>query len=204
VVGSLSEAAHGNGRVLYLAGFGGAGSADREVGSVVYSHPAEGDTLEIHLDAALIEPESHVNCDNTVRDTVTSCLSRDVEETADEDDPVVVHKRGSSTGETTGLLAPVPESLEVEGRLPDGSVIVRNYLRGFFVYGESGPFAKPGDSGSLVVDDDDCVVGMIVALRTADPNNVEPGDPAFVVPVGDLVTLLDIELVGPARVCTIV
>jgi S1-C subfamily serine protease len=135
---------------------------------------------------------------------VTSCIRRDVEETLNEDNPVLVHKRGFGTGETNGLLIPVAESLDVEGRLPDGSPVLRTYLRGFFVYGDGRPFAKPGDSGAIVVDDDDCVVGMIVALRAADSAHATGSDPAFVVPIGDLVEYLGVDLLGPARRCTIV
>lgn len=186
-----------------MGGFGGAGSADRHIGQVTLSHPAE-NVAEVHLDAALVEPSGRVRCHNLVRATVTSCLGRDVEDSAYEDNPVLVHKRGFSTNETSGLLDPVPESLDVEGRLPNGTTVVRSYMRGYFVFGDGGPFAKPGDSGSVVVDDDDCVVGMIVALRTADPNGVKESDPAFVVPISDLVEHLGVELIGPARACTVV
>lgn len=189
--------------MLYVAGPGGASSADQEIGRVRLSHPAE-DVTEVDLDVALIDPAAHVECRNVVRETVTSCLARDVEETVDEDNPVLVHKRGFKTGDTTGLLVPVAESLDVEGRLPDGRSIVRSYLRGYFVFGDDGPFAKPGDSGSIVVDEDDCVVGMIVALRAADTTNVKASDPAFVVPVADIIKKVGVELSGPARVCTVV
>lgn len=204
VVGALSEAANGDGRIMYVAGFGGASSQDRYIGDVVVSDPADAETTDVQLDAALVDPADNVFCRNVVRHNATSCIARDVEETADEDNPVIVHKRGWATGSTSGLLVPVPEALEVEGRMPDGSTVVREYLRGYFVYGDDCPFAKPGDSGSIVVDDDECVVGMVVALRANKPDNVQAEDPAFVVPILDIIDGLGIVLAGPSRQCTLV
>ena len=202
VVGALSDAADDGGRVMYVAGFG-ASPADRHIGRVVLRHP-DTDVEEILLDAALVEPLPHVTCKNIVRGDATSCIGRDVEESIDEDNPVIVHKHGWKTGTTTGLLNPVPETLDVEGRRPDGATTMYTYLRGYFVLGDGGPFARPGDSGSIVIDDDNCVVGMIVALRTSDPNNITEADPAFVVPIVDLIEHLGVELIGPPHACTLI
>ncbi len=204
VVGSLSEAAEGTGRVLYVASFGASSSADRVIGEVVLSHPDRYDVTEVGLDAALVEPADWVACSNIPRETITSCIARDVEASAEADNPVIVHKRGFKTDQTTGMLVPAPESLEVEGKLPDGTIVLRNYLRGYFVFGDEVPFAKDGDSGSIVVDDDDCVVGMVVAVRPARRGQITAADPAFVVPIHDIIERLDLELLGPSRSCTVV
>jgi hypothetical protein len=203
VVGALSEAADGSGHVSYVAGVGGASSLDRMIGRVTLSHPADPAVREVELDAALVTLESTVTCENIVRDIATSRIARNVEETAVDDNPVLVHKRGFASGETTGLLDPVPQSLDVAGKRPDGTTVVRSYLRGYFVEGDNGPFARPGDSGSIVIDDDDCVVGMIVALRAQNPSVIQPDDLAFVVSIVDIAATIGIELVGPSRLCVI-
>lgn len=43
---------------------------------------------------------------------------------------------------------------------------------GWWVEGDDGPFAQPGDSGSIVVDEEHRVVGMAVAINV--PRNGEP------------------------------
>lgn len=205
VVGSLSWA-HELGRtdVLMGTGSGPATAADALIGHVMCSHPAEVRD-EIELDAALVQVEPHVTLNDVVQRARLSGIPRDVEATADEDDPVLVHKRGVNQPQLThGLLAPSPESLSVNAVLADGTVAVRDYVRGYFVYGDGGPFARPGDSGSIVVDDDDCVVGLLVALRAVDPHNVTAEDPAFVVPIVDILDRLDLTLPGPQRPCTTV
>ncbi len=81
--------------------------------------------------------------------------------------------------------------------------LVRDYLRGWFVYGDGVPFGQPGDSGSIVVDEDDCVVAMLVALRTEPHRPPRPEDPAFVVPILDVLDGLGVALAGPDRPCTL-
>ena len=66
------------------------------------------------------------------------------------------------------------------------------------------PFAERGDSGAIVVDEDECIIGMVVALRPADPRHIRHDDPAFVVPITGLVENLQVSLTGPNRVCTLV
>jgi len=204
VVGSLSEVAGAEViRVNYVAGFGGASSQDRLVGEVYYSDPVDPDVDEVALDAALVEPADDVTFGSVVSDVPTSCFARDVEETAGDDNPVIVHKRGFATGFTTGLLEPYESTLEIEGRRPDGSPIVRTYTRGYLVTGDNDEaFAKPGDSGAIVTDADGCIVGMVVAVVAATPNNVHPDDPAFIVPISDLLDALSVRLAGPRRPCT--
>lgn len=156
------------------------------------------------FDAALVAPGPGVTLTSTVRDRAVSCVARDVEETAVADNPVIVYKRGiNQPSLTMGLLDPVPTSLEVTSYLPDGSEVSRFYPRGCFVVGDDCPFARPGDSGSIVVDEDSCVVGLLVALRT-NSFDVRTEDPAFVVPIIDLLDEIGIELIGPNRACTVV
>ena len=191
-------------RVNHVGGFGGASSLDRTIGEVVASHPNDPAAQEVALDAALVRPYDRVQLASVVRDVPTSCIARDVEETSSDDNPVVVHKRGFATGLTSGLLEPFPVSLEVAGRGENGEEVVRDYTRGFFVEGDPGPFAKPGDSGAIVIDDDGCVVGMVVAVASKNPQDVQPSDAAFVVPVTDLLANLSLDLAGPSRPCTVV
>jgi hypothetical protein len=202
VVGSLS-AAHSLGQreVLLGTGVGAASSGDPRIGDVVTSHPAEPDD-EVRLDASLVLVDEHVSLGHVVRQTITSGRARDLEHA---DDLVVVFKRGiSPPGLTQGLLDPTPESLKVLLPQPGGPAIVRDYLRGWLVHGTDGsPFARAGDSGSIVIDEDDCVVAMIVALRTATPHAPKPDDPAFVIPILDILEGLDVRLTGPDRPCTV-
>jgi hypothetical protein len=204
VVGSLSQA-YGTGRTDVLLANGTlAAGGDPTIGNVVLSHPSE-PCDEIMFDAALVAPSPGVTLTSTVRNRVVSCLARDVEETAMEDNPVIVYKRGiNQPSLTMGLLDPVPTSLEVKSCLPDGSEVSRFYPRGYFVVGDDRPFARPGDSGSIVVDEDSCVVGLLVALRATSPNDVQADDPGFVVPIVDLLDEIGVELIGPSRACTVV
>jgi hypothetical protein len=180
-----------------------AAGGDPMIGNVVLSHPAE-PCDEILFDAALVAPGPGVTLTSTVRDRAVSCLTRDAEETAVDDNPVIVYKRGiNQPSLTMGLLDPVPTSLDVKSCLPDGSQVSRFYPRGYFVVGNDRPFARPGDSGSIVVDEDSCVVGLLVALRTSNSSDVQPDDSAFVVPIADLLSEIGVELVGPRRACTI-
>jgi hypothetical protein len=86
-----------------------------------------------------------------------------------------------------------------------GTGQAREYVRGYYVSRtDETPFAKPGDSGAIVVDDDDCVVGMIVAVKLSSATSwaPEPDDPAFVVSMTDILGALDFRLPGADRQCT--
>jgi len=201
VVGSLSAAHTLDQReVLLRSGVAGGSSGDPRIGEVIESAPAE-PSEEVELDACLVRVEDHVTLGNVVRETITSGRARDLEGL---DELVTVFKRGINTPHLTqGLLDPTPESLKVELPQSNRQPIVRDYLRGWFVYGDEHPFARPGDSGSIVVDEDDCVVAMVVALRTERHRAPRPEDPAFVVPIRDILDGLRVELVGPDRLCTL-
>jgi hypothetical protein len=116
-------------------------------------------------------------------------------------DQTPVYKRGMTTPHlTSGMLDPDVRSLKV---VSPSTGCDREYVRGFYVYGTDpeAPFAKPGDSGSVVVDDEDRVVGMIVAVKLTNPGSRTPGldDPAFVVAMTDILEALEFRLPGPAR-----
>lgn len=81
---------------------------------------------------------------------------------------------------------------------------MRRYPRVFFVYGDGEPFAKPGDSGAIVTDADDCVLGMLVGLRWAHGTTLDENTPGIVVPITDILDTLGLELLGPQRACTLV
>lgn len=201
VVGSLS-AAHSLGQreVLLRSGVAAIPSGDPKIGDVVQSSPAE-PSEEVLLDACLVRIDDHVTLGRVVRGAPISGRARDL---SGVDDLVTVFKRGINTpGLTRGLLDPTPASLKVVLPQPGGPPIVRDYLQGWFVHGDSVPFARPGDSGSIVVDEDECVVAMVVALETDPSRPVRPEDPAFVVPILSILDGLGVQLAGPDRPCTL-
>lgn len=201
VVGSLS-AAHplGQREVLLRTGIVATTSGDPRIGDVIDSSPAE-PSEEVLLDACLVRVEDHVTLGQTVRETITSARARDL---TGLEDLVTVFKRGiNPPGLTRGLLDPTPASLKVVLPQAGGPPIIRDYLQGWFVHGDDGPFAEPGDSGSIVIDEDDCIVAMIVALETDPQRPLRPEDPAFVIPILNILDGLDIRLTGPDRPCTL-
>jgi hypothetical protein len=201
VVGSLS-AAHplGQRHVLLRARVGAPSSADPIIGEVIESHPPEPcETVE--LDASLVRVREHVSLGHVVRETTTSKRARDLKGL---DDLVPVFKRAINTPSLTqGLLDPTPVIAKTELPQPHGPAIVREYLNGWYVEGDGVPFAKLGDSGSIVVDGDDCVVAMIVAIRSATPYAPRVEDPAFVIPIRNILDGLNVRLTGPNRPCTL-
>jgi hypothetical protein len=202
VLGSLS-AAHPLGQTEVLLGTRlAASAADPRIGDVIESHPAQ-PCEEVELDACLVEIDEHVTLGQHVRETVLSCVPREI---AEEQESIIVYKRGiNAPGLTEGLLDPTPVSLRVELPQPGGPSVTRDYLRGHFVHGTDSehPFASAGDSGSIVIDEDDCVLGMVVALQTHTPHQPQPGDPAFIVPIADILAGLRVRLHGPRRPCTL-
>jgi hypothetical protein len=205
VIGSLSWA-HGSERtdVLLAENSGVPGSGDPIVGHVHSSHPAE-PCQEVELDVSLVTTVDGVTLNDIVREQGLSGIARDVEATALDDNPVIVHKRGITEPKlTSGLLEPFAVSVLLESQLPGGASTWRRYLRVFRVYGDQGQFAKPGDSGAVVIDDDDCVVGMLVGLACADRTAIDENTPGIVVPIVDILETLGLELLGPKRPCTVV
>ena len=141
------------------------GSGDPHIGDVIASHPPA-PTSEVELDASLVRVDDDVTLSNVVRHAPLSRRPRAT--STDENEPIIVYRRGiNAPGLTEGLLYPTPESLRAKLPQIGGPPILLDYLRGWFVYGTESthPFARTGDSGSIVVDEDDCVVGMVVALE---------------------------------------
>lgn len=208
VAGSLSWA-HGSGRDdVRLAQMSKVPSAgDPKIGRVFLSHPPD-PCRDVEIDAALILPEQGVSLGDVVRRQVVSGRHRDVEATALDDSPVIVYKRGiQEPGLTAGYLEPFPVSIGLDQNQPDGSKAARIYPRVFVVVGDGCAFAKPGDSGSVVVDEDECVVGMLVGVRPLDPLSphvITDETPAYVVSIVDIINELNLELMGPDRPCTAV
>lgn len=199
VVGSLSWA-YGSGRddVALAANSGVPGSGDPTIGHVCASHPPA-PCDEVFLDAALVAPVASVTLNDVVRADRLSGIPRDVEAA---EDLLVVHKRGIQGRATEGLLEPFAASVVLESPQPDGTRIARSYPRVFLVHGVGSAFARPGDSGAVVVDDDDCVVGMLVGLR-AEAGTTEHDSPGIVVSILDILHTLGLELTGPQRPCTL-
>jgi hypothetical protein len=201
VVGSLSAAhALDQHHVLLRAGVGAASSGDPIIGEVIESHPPEPCTT-VELDACLVRVRAHVSLGHVVREEITSGRARNLRGL---EDLVPVFKRGINTPSlTAGLLDPTPVIGRTKLTQPHGPPIVREYQNGWHVYGDGVPFAKLGDSGSIVVDADDCVVAMIVAVRSDKPLDPKPDDPAFVVPILDILSGLNVQLAGPDRGCVL-
>jgi len=197
VVGSLS-AAHGqNPTEVLLTQNVAPGSGDPRLGFVAGSHPAE-PCEEVEIDASLVLLDNDVEAGNVLRETQMSGRPLDLDQIREE---IPVYKRGMTTPHlTSGMLDPDVRSLKV---LAPSAGCDREYVRGFFVYGADpdAPFAKPGDSGAIVVDDDDRVVGMVVAVKLTNPRSRTPelDDPAFVVAMTDILAALDFQLPGPDR-----
>lgn len=71
-----------------------------------------------------------------------------------------VHKVGAASGYTTGTIVSTSAAASVGYGGPLGLVNFRRCLR---IVGDRGPFSVPGDSGSLVLDRDGAVVGIVFA-----------------------------------------
>ncbi len=70
-----------------------------------------------------------------------------------------VHKTGGRTGRTTGTVIAVAATALV----PYPGLGPINFRACMRIVGDSGPFSLPGDSGSLVLDSNNSVVGIIFA-----------------------------------------
>ena len=198
VVGSLSPA-HGSDpiEVCLRVGAGAAGSGDPVIGHVLKSSPGE-PTEDVLLDASLVLAAGNVGLSAVVRETICSKRPRDLYETMDF---IPVFKRGTRSGLTSGLLDPTPVTARVDLARADGRTF--RYEEGWWVEGDAKPFAQAGDSGAIVIDEDDCVIGMVVAVDSENMADPQATDRAFVIPIAGLIEGLEIALVGPDRPCTI-
>jgi hypothetical protein len=70
-----------------------------------------------------------------------------------------VQKYGARTGYTTGRIA----SIAATAAIPYDGLGTANFRRCLRIVGDDGPFSLPGDSGSLVLDMNHSVVGIVFA-----------------------------------------
>jgi hypothetical protein len=118
----------------------------------------------IAVDAAVIKPYGGVACSNEAAYGMPNGI-RDlfVLEPHQKSELMSVRKHGAASHETTGSLLPCSTS---DLKLRDADI---RYTAGWDVYGTDGKrFAERGDSGSIVVDENKAVVGMLVAVDEGD------------------------------------
>ncbi|MEJ7783478.1 MAG: hypothetical protein WKF96_01660 [Solirubrobacteraceae bacterium] len=99
------------------------------------------------------------------------------------EDLVVVVKDGRVTGKTWGMLEPVLAQERTTGG--------KRYVSGWWIEGDDEHFAKVGDSGSIVCDEDGMVVGMAVAINQPLKNDPHLTFCHAIVPIH---SALDVEL----------
>ncbi len=142
----------------------------------------------IAVDAAVIKPYTEIECNNTMGCGALNGV-RDLLLKSEHDNAIPVRKHGASTQETTGELL----SIQSDHYMEDVEV---RYSTGWWTYGSDGiPFAARGDSGSIVVDEQRNIVGMVVAV------NREEGDrdgDCFVHAIKPILSALQVRLPEPA------
>ncbi len=138
----------------------------------------------IAVDAAVIKPFPDTECSNDMG-TRTPCGIRDLLLKSEQDTAIAVRKHGASTGETIGELL----SIQSDHYMED---VEARYSTGWWAYGSAGaPFAARGDSGSVVLDDQSHVVGMLVAVNRQDG---EDGGDGFVHAIKPIFSALKVRL----------
>jgi hypothetical protein len=138
----------------------------------------------ISVDAAVIKPPPGLRCGNEL-DCGTPHGVRDLwvrDDQDDEPDPIPVRKHGAETQLTYGELTPIVATMGIED-------VQTYYNSGWWVDGNGSQFADEGDSGSVVVDDERRIVGMVVAAHR--PEN---GGAAFVHGIKQIFSALRIGL----------
>jgi hypothetical protein len=131
----------------------------------------------ISLDGAVIKPDRRVT-------VVASASPRAIRDLTDEDldDFLAVSKVGAASGATYGLLDPIAASVRTrEGIQYDG---------GWWITGDSEPFAKKGDSGAVVLDQDGLAVAILVAIQQQD----DPSGDSFCLPLAPILNALAVTL----------
>ena len=106
-----------------------------------------------------MRPNHNVHLNDVVHTEHPSGIVRDIT-IEPMQDQIIVHKRGIN-GFTSGLLERQPAIVvDAELRRPGDELVHVTYYDGYFIHStDDQPFARDGDSGSIVVDNDDCVVG---------------------------------------------
>ena len=141
----------------------------------------------IAVDAAVIKPFPEIGCDNEMGCGVPSRV-RDLLLRSEHDSAISVTKLGASTQETTGELLSIQSDQYVED-------VEARYSTGWWTYGSKGTcFAAKGDSGSVVVDEQLNVVGMVVAVNR--PEDGGEGD-CFVHAIKPILSALKVRLPAP-------
>jgi len=162
--------------------------------------PSSGETSG--CDAALVRVGDNIELNNSVNEVSISGTPRDLSD-ADPAKDVKVQKRGVN-GHTTGWLEPTLKLHRITLEHPGAPPLVYE-AEGYYVMGaETVAFAKGGDSGATVTDEDGCVVGVVIGLRSTDPMNPDPADLAIVAPITEVLERLGVEIAGTPRRCTVV
>jgi hypothetical protein len=139
---------------------------------------------EIVVDAAVIKPYTDVECCNTMGCGEPAGV-RDLLVRSEQDSTIPVTKLGASTQETSGELL----SIQSVQYMDD---VEARYSTGWWTYGPTGtPFAAKGDSGSVVVDEQRNVVGMVVAVNKSDD--------CFVHAIKPILSALKVRLPGTSE-----
>jgi hypothetical protein len=101
----------------------------------------------------------------------------------------IVHKRGCATGETRGEFWGVTDVPLRVRRSPAVYVLYSDVLS--ILSTDNAPFALPGDSGAILVDSQNAVVGLIVGME--DPEET-PNPLTFAIPIATVLEALDVDL----------
>lgn len=160
-------------------------AAQVRIGTTIDSVPDEL-VEECKCDAALVRPVADVTFNRRLD---RGSITRYIRALGEEDLGATLHKRGCTTGETRGEfwgMTDVPLRVRTS---PAFDVLYSNVLS--IMSTDHSPFALPGDSGAVVVDANNDVVGLIVGMedptRTRDPMT-------FAIPIETVLGALDIDL----------
>jgi hypothetical protein len=139
----------------------------------------------IDVDAAVIKPRPEVECSNLMGSGTPTGI-RDLLLKSERDSVIQVRKHGASTGETTGDLLSILADHYVED-------VEARYSTGWWAYSrkDEPPFAAKGDSGSIVLDEERKVVGMVVAIKREDEDT---GGDGFVHAIKPILSALKVRL----------
>jgi hypothetical protein len=163
VCGSLSPAGPGQHRVLHHA-VCASQNLGHPLGEVRRHVPDEPTAIRVPIDAAVIKPNQNITLQPAIGRGRPPAGVRDLLSEA-PDDFVVVYKDGAATGPTEGLLEPVSA---------DEYTDTHHYTQGWWIEGTGGDFARRGDSGSVVTDEEGLAIGLTVAV-----NQPERGQPTL-------------------------
>jgi hypothetical protein len=187
--GSLAKGFGRTDRTMFGSGSGVGGSLDEHLGSIVRSVPPV-PANDLAVDAAVIRPRRGITFTRVVDREATSGKVWDLLTTPSAE-PISVHKRGARTGFQSGWLYPEP----ADHLLVDQTQGECWYRDGFYIERSSEePFALAGDSGAVVIDDNDLVLGMVVGVEN---DGRQPEDRAFCTPIMPILDALNVDLIGP-------